>query len=70
MIVPQERIIVRIGGWSPTEVSGVPPGTVVEVQDYDVAGADEAELHLDDGGAQYTVSRWLHIDTVRPRGTE
>jgi len=57
------EILIVIEGGLIREVYGIPPGVVVRVKDYDVDGADEADLKRDRDGGRYCESVWTHEDS-------
>jgi hypothetical protein len=64
------EILIIVQGGSVQEVYGIPPEIVVRVKDYDVDGADDADLKQDRDGERYCEAVWTHEDSCGPNGTE
>ena len=51
-------ITIRVSGGVVQNVEDIPPGIVVRVIDYDVDGADTADLDEDETGEDCNIALW------------
>ena len=54
----KKKLVITLDGGLIQDIQGIPEDLVILVRDYDVEGADEAEITMDEHGEPYFESIW------------